>query len=71
MPLFTYYCKKCRETSEILVRGSEKPACPKCGALDLVKQTSAIMPKMGRSKAPAAGGCAGCCSRESCPNAAR
>lgn len=70
MPLFTYFCKKCGETSEVLVRGSEKVACPKCGAKDLVKQTSVIMPKMGRGQAAApAPGCAGCCSRGSCPNA--
>ncbi len=69
MPLFTFYCNKCHATSEVLVRGSERPVCPECGGKDLVKQTAVIAPKMGREKAPASvGGCASCAGRGACPN---
>jgi len=71
MPLFHFECEKCKNRSEILVRGSEKPACPKCGSTKLVKQASAFAPVMGGSgkakEMPA--GCAGCCSMKNgtCP----
>lgn len=42
MPIFEYECKKCKTRFEFLVRGSEKPACPKCGGKRLEKLISAF-----------------------------
>jgi putative FmdB family regulatory protein len=40
MPLYEYQCSGCGAAFELLVRGSEKPACPKCGSEQLDKQFS-------------------------------
>jgi putative FmdB family regulatory protein len=40
MPIYEYVCKKCKNQFEELVRGKEKPACPKCKSKDLEKQFS-------------------------------
>lgn len=40
MPIYEYACKKCRHQFEELVRGKEKPACPKCKSKDLEKLIS-------------------------------
>ena len=40
MPLFEYACEKCQSEFELLVRGSEKPACPDCGSNQLEKRLS-------------------------------
>ncbi len=40
MPLYEYVCNQCREEFEYLVRGSESPTCPHCGAVDLTRQMS-------------------------------
>ena len=37
MPIFDFTCKKCGHTFEELVRGTEKPACPKCKSKSLEK----------------------------------
>jgi putative FmdB family regulatory protein len=58
MPLFAYVCKKCGESSEILVRSEEKPACPGCGSKQLEKQMSQFAPVSGASRGPA---CESCC----------
>lgn len=69
MPLFTYVCRKCQATSELLLIGAAKPVCPKCGSKDIVKQAAAISPRMGSGGGDAGGhNCQGCCSRGSCPN---
>ncbi len=40
MPIFEYRCEACGHCFELLVFGSEKPACPKCGSPKLEKQFS-------------------------------
>ena len=40
MPIFEYSCRKCKNKFEELVRGKEKPACPKCESKDLEKLLS-------------------------------
>ena len=40
MPLYEYTCEDCHERSEILVKGSEQPACPECGGTQLHKEFS-------------------------------
>ena len=40
MPIYEYKCKKCGETFEVLVRSTEKPACPQCGSKSLRKLVS-------------------------------
>lgn len=71
MPLFTFVCESCRKTSELLVRAGDHPACPHCGKKKLIKQASAISPRMGDSgpigNLPPS--CEACCSRRdgTCP----
>lgn len=67
MPIFEYTCESCHERSEILIKGKEEPACPKCGSLELHKEfsTFAAHGESGRSSSSTAGhahgpGC-GCC----------
>jgi putative FmdB family regulatory protein len=40
MPLYEYTCDKCHDAFELLVRGSETPACPKCGSQRLERLLS-------------------------------
>ena len=42
MPNFEYLCKGCGKQFEVLVRGSEKPHCPKCNGTRLEQQLSAF-----------------------------
>ena len=69
MALFTFQCEDCQAVSEILVRGSETPACPQCGSTMLEKQASAFAAVMGGSQAtePAPCGVPGGCPGGSCP----
>ncbi len=57
MPLFSYSCKSCGAYSEVLVRGSETPACPECGSAKLEKQMSLFAAMSGPSTEPACGSC--------------
>ncbi len=66
MLLFQYLCKKCGASSEVLVRGSEKPACPGCGSTQLEKQMSHIMPMKASASAPACGSCCAATPGGSC-----
>jgi putative FmdB family regulatory protein len=67
MPLFQFTCKQCEAESEILVRGSEAPACPKCGSKKLLKQVSAFNAINGKPQAPMAPcGAPKCCSGGAC-----
>jgi len=40
MPLFEYQCKSCSKEFEVLVRGSETPACPSCRSTEIQKRVS-------------------------------
>ncbi len=40
MPIYEYACRKCGNEFEVLVRGKETPACPKCKADDLERVLS-------------------------------
>lgn len=40
MPIYEYACDDCHTEFEVLVRGGETPACPKCGGAHLEKQLS-------------------------------
>ena len=42
MPIFEYLCKGCGKQFEILLRGAEKPHCPKCNGTRLEQQLSAF-----------------------------
>jgi len=42
MPIFEFLCKGCGKQFEVLVRGSEKPHCPKCDSTRLEQQLSAF-----------------------------
>jgi putative FmdB family regulatory protein len=40
VPIYEYVCQTCQLEFEQLVRGSERPVCPTCGAEELDKQFS-------------------------------
>ena len=40
MPIFDYSCKDCGKRFDVLIRGTEKAACPKCGSQELEKNLS-------------------------------
>ncbi|MDR2761852.1 MAG: zinc ribbon domain-containing protein [Planctomycetaceae bacterium] len=40
MPLYEYYCPKCKHEFELLIRSSDIPVCPDCGNKKLVKEMS-------------------------------
>ncbi|MBX3180946.1 MAG: zinc ribbon domain-containing protein [Candidatus Hydrogenedentes bacterium] len=61
MPLFAFTCASCGTTSELLVRGSETPACPACESTDLEKELSRFSPMDARSPEPVGCGAAQCC----------
>ena len=71
MPIYEYACESCGHEFEVLVRGSEKPACPSCGKGRLSKKFSVPAAHTGSSDpaCPAremgtcdvsGGGCQGC-----------
>jgi putative FmdB family regulatory protein len=66
MPLFEFVCRECGETTEILIREGQKPACGKCGSTRLEKQGSHFAPMRG-GKAPEPACAGGGCSTGSCP----
>ena len=49
MPLYEYACHDCRSEFELLIRGGERPVCPKCGGEHLQKQLSVPAAHSGRS----------------------
>jgi len=51
MPIYTYKCQKCGETFDFLImKKSEEPTCPKCGAVKVEKQlTAPASIRMGNS----------------------
>jgi putative FmdB family regulatory protein len=42
MPIFEYVCNSCGKQFEVLLRGSEKPHCPKCKSTRLEQLLSAF-----------------------------
>lgn len=40
MPIYEYTCQACNSDFELLLRGSEKAACPECGNGKLTKRFS-------------------------------
>jgi len=40
MPIYEYTCDKCHEDFEVLLRGDEQAACPRCGSSKLAKHFS-------------------------------
>jgi len=40
MPIYEYVCTSCEHEFELLVRGSEAPACPDCGSQELTRKLS-------------------------------
>lgn len=40
MPIYEYVCEECENEFELLVRGSEPPACTRCGSPQLRKLLS-------------------------------
>lgn len=40
MPIYEYRCRACGREFEILLQGSQKPACPGCGGKKLDKKLS-------------------------------
>ena len=61
MPLYEYACRDCGKSFEILVRGTEKPACPHCESRKLDKLLSVVSGHVaggrGGAPAPTPGGC--------------
>ncbi len=73
MPLYEYVCDKCENEFELLVRGSEEPACPSCGGKRLSKLLSVIAAPSGATRKteacdfPASGPCGmGSCGLPEC-----
>lgn len=67
MPLFAFACARCHHEEEMLVRASDRPACPQCGAADMVKQLSHFAAVSGgRAEAAPAMGCGkpSCCQMQ-------
>ncbi len=40
MPIYEYICDSCGNEFELLVRGSETPACPECANAELTRKLS-------------------------------
>ena len=40
MPIYEYECRECQNRFELLVLGSDTPACPECQATDLERLMS-------------------------------
>jgi putative FmdB family regulatory protein len=53
MPIYEYQCKKCEHQFEALVRKSDVPACPSCGATHLERLLSLPALKTESTKAQA------------------
>jgi len=55
MPIYEYVCKQCHQEFETLVRGSEQPQCPHCGAQQLDRLLSVPAAHVAGSTAPPCG----------------
>jgi putative FmdB family regulatory protein len=70
MPIYEYTCDDCGQEFELLIRGSEKPACPACTGGHLTRAMSVPAAHMRSAKdtaCPAQGMCdASHCSSGQC-----
>lgn len=48
MPIYEYVCDQCGRDFELLIRGSDTPACPECESEEVSKQLS--LPKVKSRK---------------------
>ena len=67
MPIFEYHCSQCEHDFEKLVlRSSEKIACPKCSSKKVTRRMSAFaFSSGGKFKSTASSSC-GSCAATSC-----
>ena len=64
MPLYEYLCRDCDREVEILVRSeAEKPTCPDCGSVKLMKLLSVPTARVGSlgGDEPPSGPCGSSC----------
>lgn len=66
MPLYEYRCVDCQQESELLIRGEEKPVCPKCQSERLEKLLSAPVAHGTSSRSLPVAGQAGGCGKHVC-----
>jgi putative FmdB family regulatory protein len=69
MPLYEFDCRSCGRHFETLVRGSDRPACPACGAEDLERALSTFAVSAGGASASDAIGACGRCGDPRGPGA--
>ena len=62
MPIYEYACESCHHEFELLIRGSEAPACPSCAGQTLRRKLSAFAAQTKGTGAPMAAP-AGACGR--------
>ncbi|MCK5339792.1 MAG: zinc ribbon domain-containing protein [Desulfobulbaceae bacterium] len=65
MPLYDFICRDCGKECELLIMGSDTPACPHCASENLSKQMSTFAFRSGSSKSggeQSSGGSASKCS---------
>jgi putative FmdB family regulatory protein len=55
MPLFDYHCRSCGADFELLLLGTQQPACKSCHGLDIQRQVS-LPAAPGKSQALIASG---------------
>jgi putative FmdB family regulatory protein len=60
MPIYEYACKGCGHEFEELIRGDERPNCPKCGKANVERQLSILAAHTGGAAKSS------CPSREMC-----
>ncbi len=53
MPIFEYVCDACGDEFELLLLGSDTPACPACESTDITKKLSLPRVKSGKTRAKA------------------
>jgi putative FmdB family regulatory protein len=67
MPIYEYHCGKCNSEFELLIRTSEQPVCPSCGAEQLEKLLSVpAAPSVGSGELPLCPPAVGQCGRPAC-----
>ena len=68
MPIYSYNCKKCSSTFDLLVgvtADSGEKKCPQCGSEKIEKTLSSFSFRMGQSSSGSSGG--SCSSGGCCP----